>query len=125
VAKHQREEEGEYNMGSQRHHVRLLGGRSVQALLVYALLTYDRAFQGVWRHCSVDGAFTHKSFDSIQSRRYVLLMTALMLVYAAQRAGTPLPNIGRGIGMAFGLWALVIMQSICQHQVSKTPHVIS
>ena len=27
-----------------------------------------------------------------------------------------MPNIGRGVGMALGLWALVIMQSITQHQ---------
>ncbi|EIW69200.1 hypothetical protein TREMEDRAFT_44369 [Tremella mesenterica DSM 1558] len=37
-------------------------------------------------------------------------------VYAARANGTHQPNVGRGIGMAFGLWALVITQSVCQHQ---------
>ncbi|ORY27673.1 P-loop containing nucleoside triphosphate hydrolase protein [Naematelia encephala] len=37
-------------------------------------------------------------------------------VYDANQDGSAPPNIGRGIGMAIGLWALTIMQSICQHQ---------
>ncbi|WVQ94366.1 hypothetical protein IAU59_001445 [Kwoniella sp. CBS 9459] len=53
------------------------------------------------------------------------LMTPLLLkalinfskeVYAANHSGQPEPNIGRGIGMAIGLFLLTIMQSICQHQ---------
>nr|XP_019004389.1 uncharacterized protein I203_02506 [Kwoniella mangroviensis CBS 8507]OCF67850.1 hypothetical protein I203_02506 [Kwoniella mangroviensis CBS 8507] len=37
-------------------------------------------------------------------------------VYAANHASVPQPNIGRGIGMAIGLFFLTIMQSVCQHQ---------
>ncbi|OCF34538.1 hypothetical protein I316_03579 [Kwoniella heveanensis BCC8398] len=53
------------------------------------------------------------------------LMTPLLIkalinfskeVYAANHSGQPQPNIGRGIGMAIGLFFLTIMQSICQHQ---------
>jgi ATP-binding cassette subfamily C (CFTR/MRP) protein 1 len=40
----------------------------------------------------------------------------LRLAYAAKANGTPPPNIGRGVGMALGLWALTILQSVCQHQ---------
>lgn len=35
---------------------------------------------------------------------------------AAHSAGEPLPNVGRGIGMAFGLWALTILTSVCNNQ---------
>ncbi|KAG1891771.1 ABC protein [Suillus fuscotomentosus] len=35
---------------------------------------------------------------------------------AAIIAGTPGPNIGRGIAMAFGLFGLTVMASICTHQ---------
>ncbi|WVF66753.1 hypothetical protein IAT40_001495 [Kwoniella sp. CBS 6097] len=53
------------------------------------------------------------------------LMTPLLIkalinfskeVYAANHSNQPQPNIGRGIGMAIGLFFLTIMQSICQHQ---------
>ncbi|WVQ72250.1 hypothetical protein IAR50_001799 [Cryptococcus sp. DSM 104548] len=37
-------------------------------------------------------------------------------VYAANQSGEPGPNIGRGVGMAIGLFLLTVMQSICQHQ---------
>ncbi|ODO00356.1 hypothetical protein I350_06992 [Cryptococcus amylolentus CBS 6273] len=37
-------------------------------------------------------------------------------VYAAHQSGEPEPNIGRGVGMAIGLFLLTVMQSICQHQ---------
>ena len=43
----------------------------------------------------------------------------VFIVYGAQQAGTPKPGIGRGVGMAIGLWALVVFQSICQHQVCR------
>ncbi|KAG1903686.1 ABC protein [Suillus fuscotomentosus] len=36
---------------------------------------------------------------------------------AAIVAGTPGPNVGRGIAMAFGLFELTVMASICTHQV--------
>ncbi|KAG2059706.1 hypothetical protein BDR06DRAFT_987184 [Suillus hirtellus] len=36
---------------------------------------------------------------------------------AAIVAGTPGPNVGRGIDMAFGLFELTVMASICTHQV--------
>lgn len=39
-------------------------------------------------------------------------------VYDAKQNGSEKPNIGRGIGMAFGLWGLTIFASVCQHQVS-------
>jgi hypothetical protein len=39
---------------------------------------------------------------------------------AATIAGTPVPNVGRGIGMAFGLFALTVTASVCTHQVCKT-----
>ncbi|EIW84009.1 ABC protein [Coniophora puteana RWD-64-598 SS2] len=35
---------------------------------------------------------------------------------AAVESGTPLPNIGRGVGMAIGLFLLVVMNSCCTHQ---------
>ncbi|KIO14761.1 hypothetical protein M404DRAFT_118392 [Pisolithus tinctorius Marx 270] len=35
---------------------------------------------------------------------------------AAHSAGEPLPNVGRGIGMAIGLWALTIVTSVCTNQ---------
>lgn len=35
---------------------------------------------------------------------------------AATIAGTPVPNVGRGIGMAFGLFALTVTASVCTHQ---------
>ncbi|KAK8861276.1 hypothetical protein IAR55_002095 [Kwoniella newhampshirensis] len=37
-------------------------------------------------------------------------------VYAAKHGGNPQPNIGRGVGMAIGLFCLTVMQSLCQHQ---------
>ncbi|KAK4689734.1 hypothetical protein P7C73_g391, partial [Tremellales sp. Uapishka_1] len=37
-------------------------------------------------------------------------------VYAANANGTPQPNIGRGIGLAIGLFFLTILASVCQHQ---------
>jgi hypothetical protein len=39
---------------------------------------------------------------------------------AATTAGEPVPNIGRGIVMAIGLFALTLTASICNHQVCKT-----
>ncbi|KAG1887345.1 ABC protein [Suillus subluteus] len=44
-----------------------------------------------------------------------------IIVFAQERsdatiAGTPVPNIGRGIAMAFGLFALTVMASVCTHQ---------
>lgn len=37
--------------------------------------------------------------------------------YSAHARGEPGPNIGRGVGYAVGLFFLVIMASVCQHQV--------
>ncbi|KAI5990317.1 ABC protein [Pisolithus orientalis] len=34
----------------------------------------------------------------------------------ARSAGEPLPNVGRGIGMAIGLWVLTIVTSVCTNQ---------
>jgi len=42
---------------------------------------------------------------------------------AARAAGEPIPNVGRGIGMAIGLWAITVTASICTHQVWKTSGV--
>ncbi|KAG2348012.1 ABC protein [Suillus weaverae] len=44
-----------------------------------------------------------------------------IIVFAQERsaatiAGTPVPNVGRGIAMALGLFALTVMASICTHQ---------
>ncbi|KAI0806352.1 ABC protein [Irpex lacteus] len=36
--------------------------------------------------------------------------------FAAKEAGEPLPNIGRGIGMAIGLFCVTVMASVCTHQ---------
>jgi len=47
------------------------------------------------------------------------------IVYRAEQDGTPKPNIGRGIGMAIGLWALVVFQSICQHQVRRAQRLMT
>ncbi|KAG2153342.1 ABC protein [Suillus clintonianus] len=35
---------------------------------------------------------------------------------AARNAGEPVPNVGRGIAMAFGLFALTVTASVCSHQ---------
>ncbi|KAI6039826.1 ABC protein [Pisolithus marmoratus] len=35
---------------------------------------------------------------------------------AAHSAGEPLPNVGRGIGLALGLWVLMIVASVCMNQ---------
>ncbi|KAI6039827.1 ABC protein [Pisolithus marmoratus] len=35
---------------------------------------------------------------------------------AAHSAGEPLPNVGRGIGLALGLWVLTIVASVCINQ---------
>lgn len=45
-----------------------------------------------------------------------------IIVFAEERsdanaAGEPVPNIGRGIAMAIGLFALTLTASICNHQV--------
>nr|XP_018264326.1 uncharacterized protein I303_02491 [Kwoniella dejecticola CBS 10117]OBR86484.1 hypothetical protein I303_02491 [Kwoniella dejecticola CBS 10117] len=37
-------------------------------------------------------------------------------VYAANNSDAAQPNIGRGVGMAIGLFLLTVMQSVCQHQ---------
>lgn len=37
-------------------------------------------------------------------------------MYAANHGSGEKPNIGRGVGMAIGLFCLTMMQSICQHQ---------
>ena len=36
---------------------------------------------------------------------------------AAKDAGEKPPNIGRGVGMALGLFFLTALTSVCQHQV--------
>ncbi|KAI0091325.1 ABC protein [Irpex rosettiformis] len=36
--------------------------------------------------------------------------------FAAKEAGEPLPNIGRGIGMAIGLFCVTVTASVCTHQ---------
>lgn len=48
----------------------------------------------------------------------------MVKVYAANHGGAPQPNIGRGIGMAFGLWGLTIVASISQHQVREMSSLI-
>ncbi|KAG1821118.1 ABC protein [Suillus subaureus] len=35
---------------------------------------------------------------------------------AATNAGTPVPNVGRGVAMAFGLFGLTVTASVCTHQ---------
>lgn len=35
----------------------------------------------------------------------------------AKQDGAEVPNVGRGIGMAIGLFFLIVMASVCQHQV--------
>ncbi|KAG1747098.1 ABC protein [Suillus paluster] len=44
-----------------------------------------------------------------------------IIVFAEERsaaiiAGEPVPNVGRGVAMAFGLFALAVIASICTHQ---------
>lgn len=36
---------------------------------------------------------------------------------AAQARGEPLPHIGRGVGMAIGIFCTTVTASVCQHQV--------
>ncbi|KIO01559.1 hypothetical protein M404DRAFT_149655 [Pisolithus tinctorius Marx 270] len=49
------------------------------------------------------------------------LVLKAIISFAEQRstarlAGEPLPNVGRGIGMAIGLWVLTIVTSVCTNQ---------
>lgn len=37
-------------------------------------------------------------------------------MYAANHGSEERPDIGRGVGMAIGLFCLTIVQSVCQHQ---------
>jgi len=39
---------------------------------------------------------------------------------AAIAVGKPIPNVGRGIGMAIGLWFITVTASVCTQQVWKT-----
>lgn len=36
--------------------------------------------------------------------------------YYAHHSGTPLPSVGRGIGLGFVLWALQVITAFCTHQ---------
>ncbi len=44
------------------------------------------------------------------------------IAYAAHVAGTAGPSIGRGVGMAFGLFGLTVSASVCQHQFFFSKH---
>ncbi|KAG1717254.1 hypothetical protein EDB19DRAFT_1820073, partial [Suillus lakei] len=39
---------------------------------------------------------------------------------AAIMTGEPVPNVGRGIAMALGLFALTVTTSVCNNQFCKT-----
>jgi ATP-binding cassette subfamily C (CFTR/MRP) protein 1 len=41
---------------------------------------------------------------------------------AAKQSGEKPANIGNGVGMAIGLFCILVLTSICQHQV-RPPHV--
>ncbi|WVQ83494.1 hypothetical protein IAT38_005635 [Cryptococcus sp. DSM 104549] len=62
----------------------------------------------------------YKVVSDVSQLMLPLLVKALINfskeVYEANQNGTPQPNIGRGIGMAIGLFCLTVMQSVCQHQ---------
>ncbi|KAG0695504.1 ABC protein [Suillus ampliporus] len=52
------------------------------------------------------------------------LVLRQIVVFAEERsaaiiAGEPVPNVGRGIAMAIGLFALTMIASVCTHQVCK------
>lgn len=70
------------------------------------------------------------SWDLFSSRYASRLLSLLYPVYnlvqaiinfgkehvAALQAGTKPPNVGRGVGMAVGLFCITVTTSICQHQ---------
>lgn len=58
----------------------------------------------------------------LQPLMVVLLQQIILFAQersAAIVAGTPVPNVGRGIAMALGLFALSVTASVCTHQVCK------
>jgi hypothetical protein len=58
---------------------------------------------------------------------FVLLLQQIIIFAqersAAMSAGTPVPNVGRGIAMALGLFALSVTASVCTHQVCESLRV--
>ncbi|ORX36438.1 P-loop containing nucleoside triphosphate hydrolase protein [Kockovaella imperatae] len=82
-----------------------------QASLVRAL---NDSVSGFWS----GGAF--KVFGDTAQLMTPLVVRALINfskeVYNADHHGGQRPSIGRGVGMALGLWGLTITQSLCQHQ---------
>ena len=42
---------------------------------------------------------------------------------AAEASGGTLPSVGKGISMAFGLWFLAILSSVCTNQVRCLSYV--
>lgn len=63
--------------------------------------------------------FAQESEPSLSraSVRQLTILAAYNAEHPADGQTSHKPNIGRGIGMAFGLWGLVVLQSVCQHQV--------
>jgi ATP-binding cassette subfamily C (CFTR/MRP) protein 1 len=58
----------------------------------------------------------------LQPLMVVLLQQIILFAQersAAIVAGTPVPNVGRGIAMALGLFALSVTASVCTHQVCE------
>ncbi|KIO14750.1 hypothetical protein M404DRAFT_120129 [Pisolithus tinctorius Marx 270] len=61
-----------------------------------------------------------KVFGDMAQLMSPLVLKAIILFAeersAARASGAPLPNVGRGISMALGLWLLTIMSSVCTNQ---------
>ncbi|KIO14752.1 hypothetical protein M404DRAFT_119962 [Pisolithus tinctorius Marx 270] len=57
--------------------------------------------------------------DTAQSMCPLVLKAIILFAEersSARAAGAPLPNVGRGISMALGLWLLTIVTRVCSHQ---------
>lgn len=69
--------------------------------------------------CSVTGQRTD-SFPNSQLMGPLIVKAIINFGkerYAAKNNGTELPNIGRGIGLAIGAFSIIVIASVCQHQV--------
>ncbi|KAG2105828.1 ABC protein [Suillus discolor] len=93
------------------NHWRECGGRK-EASLTWAL---NDVFCGVFW---IGGIFKVVA-DTAQLMVPIVLRH--IIIFAQERsattlAGTPVPNVGRGIAMAFGLFALTVVARVCSHQ---------
>ncbi|KAG2037724.1 hypothetical protein BDR03DRAFT_1091732 [Suillus americanus] len=96
-----------------QNHWRESEGRK-EASLAWAL---NDVFRGMFW---IGGVFKAWVFgDTAQLMGPIVLRQIILFAQErsdATAAGTPVPNVGRGIAMAFGLFALTVTASVCTHQ---------